>query len=273
MAQGWDRVEQTAQATAEQRARWADQSVPQLWLKSGESVTGRFLEQGPEIHNYAVHEYTVPNPNNPAQPYRRNFTCLNDREDGTPCPGCAAGMKRKIKGVFNLIQRNRPVLRKGQDGKAIKVNGQYITDGYQDDVVVWLVPSTTAEEVRKKDAAYNGLMTGDVTISKTGAQFQPYSIEPADIANFATPLSESDQALQAKKHDLDKFMAPPSFQEAAQIVAQHGGQATTAAPSGPQAAPGQASPPPASGQQPAEPHNPFMDETGPGAQQPAPAAS
>jgi hypothetical protein len=226
MAQGYDRVQQAAAAQEEQRKKWAEQSgIPQLWLKKGQEVTLRFLEQGPAVHNFARHEYTVPNPQNPSQPFRRMFTCLNDKDDGTACPGCAAGLKRKYRGVYNVIQRNRPVLRRDKENKAIKVNGEYVEDGYEDAVVVFDVPSTTFNELSKKDSAYNGLMTGDLKVSKTGAQFQPYSIEPADIANFATPMSDNDQVLAAKKHDLNKFMAPPTFQEAAQLVAQYGGGA------------------------------------------------
>lgn len=244
MAKGWDRVENAAQESAENRERWAAEAAnrkPELFVKQGESVVVRFLEQGPDINNFAVHEYQVQTAQGPR---RRTFTCLNDKDDGTPCPACAAGMKRKLKGVYNVIQRQRPILRRGQDGKALKDgNNNYIVDGYADAVVILTVPSTTAEVLRQKDAHYQGLMSRDILASKTGSQFQPWNFEPADINSPAAALSEADLVLLGSKHNLDEFMAPPTFQEAAQTVAKYGNQPAqgggqpVAAP-GPQGQPG-----------------------------------
>lgn len=226
MSKGWDRVEQATAAAQEARERAEQSRLPQLFTsavkaaKGGHPVVIRFLEQGPDVNTFDRHEYQVPD--NRGGFYRRQFTCL--REVKQECPGCSAGLKIKVRGVYNVIQRNRAVLRKDKDGRPIKdPSGNYIVDGHQDQVVIFDVPSTTAEELRKKDATYHGLMSRDLQLSESGSSFQPWTIEPADIDSGPQPMSQGDQALAAHKHDIDAFMKPPSPAEAQQIVNQYGG--------------------------------------------------
>lgn len=253
MAEGWDRVAAAAEEQRERQEQWEAQRKPQLWPKDGESFLIRFLEQEQAVKNYAQHEYVV---STSAGSRRRRFTCLNDKNDGTKCPGCDAGLKIKIRGVFNVIQRQRPVLRKDKDGKAMK-DGQnnYIVEGHQDEVVIFEVPGTTANMLRQADADYGGLMTRDFKISKTsGNSFQPYVIAPADPAVGAVPMTETDFELAKQKHDLDEFMQPPSFTEAVKLSQQQGGSQ----PVQQAAAPGEASAPSQ-----VDPNNPFIGGTQP----------
>jgi hypothetical protein len=226
MAKGWDGIEQQAQATAEARARFEQGFKPEL--KVNEKNPGpyiiRFLEQGPDVNNYPVHEYKVPNPNVRGGVSHRRFTCLS--EVGQECPGCSAGMKVKRRGVYNVIQRQRPVFRKDKDGKAIYVNSEPIIDGHQDEVVIANVGGPTANMLRQLDGKMQGLMSRDFDVTFSGDSFQAWNITGAlDGAgnSMATPMSEADMALAANKHNLDEYMKPPTFQEAAQIVAQYGG--------------------------------------------------
>jgi hypothetical protein len=140
---------------------------------------------------------------------------------------CRAGMKSKVRGVYNVIQRNRPIFRKDGEGRAMKdAAGNYYVDGYADTVVVANVGSLTAEELRKADGQYQGLMSRDFHVAFSGNKFQSWSLAPAIDQQgnaMATQMSENDYALAAAKHDLDKYMAPPQPQEAAQIVAKYGG--------------------------------------------------
>lgn len=254
MAKGYDRVEQMEQERQEQQQRFESENKPQLWLSNqGDRAVVRFLEQGPDIHNYAIHPYRT------AQGKYREFTCLNDADDGTPCPACQAGVDRKVKGVFNVIQRQRPVLRKDKDGRAMKdSNNNYIVDGHQDEVVILKVPSTTLSLIKEKDSKYGGMMALDVEIARTGTQYSPYNLEPADIDQPKTPMSDADQVLAQKRHDLDEFMKPPSFAEAAKLAARGGGGGQQQ-----QAQSEQAAPPPSPGQAPVEAGNPFLGEEAP----------
>lgn len=223
MAKGWDNIEQQAAQTAEARQEMQEKRLPELRVNQrnpGPYVI-RFLEQGTDVNNYPVHEYKVVQGGNT---YNRNFTCLS--EVGQPCPGCEAGLKRKNRGVFNLIQRNRPILRKGQDGKSLKnPDGSYIVDGYQDTVVVANVGGPTADMLRKSDGDYRGLMSRDFQVQFSGDTFQSYFLTPAMDGQgnaVATPLSESDQYLAANKHNLDAYMRPPTYEKAQEIIRKYG---------------------------------------------------
>ncbi len=144
-------------------------------------------------------------------------------EIGQECPGCKAGLPVKVRGCFNLIHRARPILRKGADGKVIKLaDGSYVVDGYGDEVVVWECANTTLQYIKECDNNFGGLMSRDLRLGLSGNNFQPYSLFPASIDGGAQPLNETDQALLGKRHDIDKFMAPPTLQEAATIVAKYG---------------------------------------------------
>jgi hypothetical protein len=236
LSKGWDHVEQQAQETAAARQRAQETFLPELKVNANNPgpFIVRFCEQGPDVNSFPVHEYKI---NVQGNWVVRRFTCLS--EVGSECPGCKAGLKRKTRGVYNLIQRNRPVLRKGADGKALKnPDGSWVVDGYQDQVVVANVGGPTAEMLRKVDGDYRGLMSRDFQITFSGDTFQSWTLSPvldAGGSSNPTPLSENDQALLAHKHDLDKYMAPPKFEEAAQIVARYGqnsGANTTGQPGG-----------------------------------------
>lgn len=233
MAKGYALVEQEALRQAARRQEIDEAKARQgteLWSTHikhmpGQMVVVRFLEQGNEgpdaVNVYPRHEYKKPE-----RQYPDRFTCLKDPDVGNPnadCPGCSAGLKISVRTVYNMIQRNRPVLRKGQDGKALRDNaGNFIIDGYQDDVVYWECSNTTGDMLRKKDNKYHGLMSRDFELSLTGLNTNPYALEPADIDSGPQSMSENDRALAAKKHDLNEIYKPPSFQEAAQIVAKYG---------------------------------------------------
>lgn len=225
MSKGWDAVQAAAAAQQEQQAQFEAQRKPTLSINQNNPgpIQIRFLEQGPDVNNFPVHDYKVPNARGGF--FNKNFTCLS--EIGQECPGCKAGLKQKRRGVYNVIQRNRPILRKGSDGKALKnPDGSWIIDGYQDEVVIANVGQPTAEMLRQADGQYQGLMSRDFIVTFSGNQFQSWNLTPAlDGAGnaMATPMSEADMALAAQKHDIDEFMKPPSQQEAARIVAQYGG--------------------------------------------------
>lgn len=239
---GDERLAQAAMAREQRQAS----NKPALFMSKNNTgpYVVRFLEQGPDKRIYVVHTYKTPHPNNPTQTITKYFTCLNDKEDGTQCPGCEAGMNTTMKGAYNVIQRDRPQIRRGADKKPIKDGqGKYIVDGQADEVVVWVCAGTTADIIRQKDGDYKGLMSRDVKLLFTGASFQPYSIEVADIDAGAVPMSEADLKLAESKHNLDEYMAPPGFQDAARIAAaaMAGGAVQESAPS--QSAPAASSEP------------------------------
>lgn len=229
---GWSAVEENTAATQAARDRAQQSTLPDLKVNArrpGPYVI-RFCEQGNEgphaINSFYVHAYNEPD--GKGGWYNRYFTCLT--EVGVPsnqCPGCIAGLKRKVRGVYNVIERQRPILRRDPaTKKAIKTaTGDYIIDGHQDQVVVANVGGPTAEMLRKLDGNMGGLMSRDWIVSYSGDNFQAWAINAqVDSAgnSMATSMSESDLALFAAKHDLDAYMKPPTVQDAQQIVNQFG---------------------------------------------------
>lgn len=224
MAKGWQGIEEQSAALAAQREEMGKEFKPTLRLNDNNlgPFQIRFLEQGPDVNNFPRHPYSVPKSGGGGFNVRY-FTCLS--EVNQECPGCKAGMKVKRRGVYNVIQRNRPILRRDKDNKAIKINGEYIIDGYEDAVVIVDVGGPTAEMLRKADADYRGLMSRDFVVQYSGSTFQAWALAPvmdASGSSSPTPLSENDQRLMAQKFDLDEYMKPPSQQEAAQIIARYG---------------------------------------------------
>lgn len=230
MAKGYGLVNEAVAASEARRAQ-AGNFSHELRSKdireAGGEVVVRFLEQGNEgpdaVNVYPRHEYNVPDSRAKSGYFTQRFTCLKERDPNADCPGCNSGLENKPRTVYNMIQRNRPVFRKGQDGKIMRdpAGNPYI-DGVQDQVVFWECASTTANMMQRKDNDYKGLMSRDFRLQWTGANYQPYELVPADVDGGPQPMSENDRALAAKKHNLDDVYKPPTVQEAAQIVAKYG---------------------------------------------------
>ncbi len=230
---GWGAVESATNAAKAARERAQAGSQPRLMVSERRpKAIVRFLQQGGEEHPdrkilaYYVHPYKDPSRVDPrsGRVIEQRFTCLNWEDNGTECPGCKAGMKRKLRVIFSVIERDRDQLRRGADGYAVKdANDQYIIDGQADEVVLYDVASTVAEVLRNKDSAYKGLMSRDVAVRYTGVSLQINDFEPADLDAGATPLSEADLALiREAKVDRRKYIAPPEPAEAQRIINQFG---------------------------------------------------
>lgn len=190
----------------------------------GGPLVGRFLEQGEGVHSYERHPFTKP-----GSQYPDHKTCLS--EISVDCPACRGGVKSTRKGTFNVLIRNRAVLRKGADGFAVKgPDGGFIVDGYADQVVVWECSNTTANVLRRADHDYQGLMTRDFQIRYTGNDKNPYDVFPADLPAGAVQMSDDDMALAAKKFDLDKVFAPPTQAEMVELVHKYGANSGASGP-------------------------------------------
>lgn len=226
LPKGWGGIEEQTQATAMARQRAQETFLPELRVnqKNPGPYVIRLLEQGQDVNNYAVHEYKEPGQN--GQFFNRRFTCSAQAPWNIDCAGCRASMKRKTRGVFNLIQRGRPVFRKDNEGKAMKDGaGNYYVDGYADTVVIASVGGPTAEMLRLADGQYQGLMSRDFVVAYSGDTFQAWNLAPAIDQQgnaMAAPMSDADFQLAASKFDLDRYMAPPTQQEAAQIIQRFG---------------------------------------------------
>ncbi len=209
---GFEAVRQLSKQLDGNRAARANlKFVPELWqgLRSpGDSVQVRFLEQGEDVHIGWMHEYKVGK-------WFKYVKCLDEDNEGAPCPGCEKDFRRTVKGVINVIWRDRPQLERGADGKAVKnAAGQFKIEGVKDEVVVWMQGIESFTELANKDKTYKGLSTRDFTITKKA---KGYSIDPVTNADgdvVAVPMSDNDVKLAAEKYDLDEhYMKRYTYQD------------------------------------------------------------
>lgn len=199
---GAQAVKNQANEMSKRRSSGESKFAKELWQglrNAGDTVTVRFLEQGEDILAYWMHEYTV------GKSFR-HARCLDQDEDGNSigvqCPGCEDNIKRTIRGAINVIWRNSPQLKRGEDGRAAKNNaGQFIVEGTKDEVAIWIQGVTVFEDLADKDIKYRGLMSRDFTITKKS---KGYTIDPVILDEDGNPgeMSEQDHLLAANKYDL-----------------------------------------------------------------------
>lgn len=199
---GLGAIKGQANAMSNRRNNGESKFAKELWQglrNAGDSVTVRFLEQGEDIHAYWMHEYNI----------GKRFAharCLDQDETGesigVACPGCEEGFKRTIRGAINVIWRNSPQLKRGDDGRAVKTqSGQFIVEGKKDELAIWVQGITVFEDLADKDVKYRGLMSRDFTITKKS---KGYSIDPVIMEEDGNTgeMSEDDYALAENKYDL-----------------------------------------------------------------------
>lgn len=204
----------------------------------------------------------------PGRQYPQDIPCLDQNDDGTPCPGCQSEHKsirgRSTKGLLNLIWRGGPTLMAlneqiriyneqaaaagqaqypyYQPGPVFKRNeygapekdaaGNKIIIGYADGVFLWKASKAAFQQVLNKDQTLRGLMSRDLTIRRQGAGKDDtvYFIEPQDINTPAVPMSAEDIALASKKYDLDAIMKPPPYDEFQKLLSGGPSQITAQGP-------------------------------------------
>lgn len=194
----------------------------------------RFLEQGSELTFADVHRIPVV-----GKQYPQDFICLDNGDDGTPCPGCQSAddkLRRRVtKGFVNLIWREGPVYERNDYGtpKKDQGSGKPIIVGRADGVFLWKCSGEVFTEILAKDDKYKGISSRDFEIRRTGTTMQDtkYALDPAEVDGGPQPMTIGDQALAEKKYNLAEIITPLSFQDF--VLAMHGA-ATPQPETGPQ---------------------------------------
>ena len=217
---GFSAVRKASQELTDRKNSGGGNFAKELWpalRNSGDSVVVRFLEQGEDVHVGWMHEYQDGN-------RRKYVLCLDEEDQGVPCPGCESQVKRTIRGFVNVIQRDAPQFETDENGRAKKnTAGQYIVTGTADEVVVWSQGITVFEDLADKDVKYRGLGSRDFEVTRRGSGLNTkYSIEPVldEEGNAkAVPLSAKDKKLAENKYDIEsiymKKLSYEDFQRAA----------------------------------------------------------
>lgn len=231
------KAERTAAASSN-----TDRNYPKIdyfTLGSGERAQIRFLEQGEDLAWASCHRIMVA-----GNRYPKNIPCLDQNDEGAPCPACADDDKnirsRSVRGFVNLIWRGNedlqeinekfpanmkltlgPVYKRNQYGSPVKgPDNKKIITGLADSVFLWECSKTVFQELLSKDSAYKGLMSRDFIISRQGSSKEDtrYFIEPAEVDGGPQPMMVADMSLMNGKFDIDALTKPPSFEEMAQML-------------------------------------------------------
>lgn len=233
------------QRVEERRAAAADYvRADYFGIDDGEMAAIRVLEQGGDLVFGICHRISVE-----GQQFPQDVMCLDQNEDGTPCPYCQSPKKetksRSTKGFVNVIWRGgpelaqynqqveaynlqnphdrrrtyklAPVFKRNDQGFLEKdAQGAKIVTGFADGVFLWKCSKTVFTMLLEKDTAYKGLMSRDCVVARTGATMQntQYFIEPYNVDAGPEPMMVADMALAQGKYDLEAITKPESYEAA-----------------------------------------------------------
>lgn len=220
-----------------QRAAQSAGSISADYFKidGGTYAIVRFLEQGSDLVFADVHRIPVIGRTMPM-----DLICLDNNDDGTPCPGCQHEVpkvaRRVTKGYMNLIWRDGPVYERNEFGSPKKDSaGKPIIIGRADGVFLWKCSGDVFTDIVAKDSAFKGLSSRDCKITRVGSGMNDtkYSIDPADIDAGPQPMTIADRALAAEKsYNLAEITTPLSYQDF--VLAMHGATTGQTGQEGPQ---------------------------------------
>jgi hypothetical protein len=186
-------------------------------VKDGDTEVIRVIDPASQIDKQwtFVHEM----PPTGKMKWGENVPCMGGQSpDSHPgCPACQRGIEKAIEGYVNVIWRNGP-----QHATKTLDNGTTVRDwknikGKADCLAVWTMGITRLEEIDSLDSAYKGIMTRDFQVKRKGTSYDTvYTFAPAMDENgnaMATPPSEADIAMAAKKPDLSVRARPGSAED------------------------------------------------------------
>jgi hypothetical protein len=171
------------------------------WVKmdDGESVVVRVIDVGADFKDGFVHpvEFKGQKKNT----FTRDVMCLDQDDDGTPCPGCRDEVERRYKFWTRVIEREAPT--ENDSGKVT---------GYQDVVKILSGGKRLAGALNKKHKKRD-LSKRDIEIEREGKGWDTdYSVEWVDEKDV--PLSKDDTKLiEASEIDLDRYASIPEFDD------------------------------------------------------------
>ena len=166
-----------------------------LKLGDGDQVVCRVLDVDDDFRDGYFHR--VPMQGKKGR-YFADVPCLDQDDEGIPCPGCKDDIPKSYKFLTNVIVRD-------WEDEA--------NEGKPEDVVMILKQGITMARRLNKMHQRHGLQNRDIIIEREGDDKDntKYDIDWADDSN--TPLSDADEKLAKKKHDLDRYTKPPEYDD------------------------------------------------------------
>lgn len=196
------------EAAAEKISSYGGEFQSWLYFKlpdDGDTGIVRFLEQGDEVYSYWYHDFSHVDKQNG---WKTKVPCLDQDDQGVPCPGCREDLPRKFQGLINVIWRDAPVFKRDDEDKLVRDKKKnLIVIDHKDQVAVWRGGiELFSKSLKRKDLTYKGLSTRDFEVTREGTSLDTtYSVEPADVDAGASDLSEEDATLAENKYDLEEI--------------------------------------------------------------------
>ena len=171
------------------------------WVKmdDGESVVVRVIDVGSDFKDGFVHPVEFKGQSK--KTFTRDVMCLDQDDDGTPCPGCRDDVERRYKFWTRVIEREAEI-----ENDAGKVTG------YEDRVKILSGGKRLAGALNKKHKRRD-LSKRDVEIEREGTGWDTdYSVEWVDEKDV--PLTKAEiKLVESSDIDLDKYASIPDFDD------------------------------------------------------------
>lgn len=171
------------------------------WVKipDGESAVVRVIDVGKDFRDGFVHPVDFERKG--GKTFTRDVMCLDQDDDGTPCPGCRDDLDRRYKFWCRVIEREAP--KENDSGKTI---------GYEDEVKILSSGKRLVGALNKKHKKRD-LALRDIEIEREGKGWDTdYSVEWVDEED--NPLTDEDlKLIEDSDVDLDRYTTIPDFDD------------------------------------------------------------
>ena len=170
------------------------------WIKmdDGESVVARIVDVGKDFRDGFVHTVEFKGKRGT---FTRDVMCLDQEDDGTPCPGCRDDLERRYKFWCRAIEREAEI--ENDSGKVT---------GYEDQVKILSGGKRLAGALNKKHKKHD-ISKRDVEIEREGTGWDTdYSVEWVDEKDF--PLTKEEiKMVEEADIDLERYAYTPDFDD------------------------------------------------------------
>lgn len=171
------------------------------WVKvpDGESTVVRVIDVGPDFRDGFVHPVEFERKR--GKSFTRDVMCLDQNDDGTPCPGCRDDLDRRYKFWTRVIER-----------EAEKTNDNDKVVGYEDQVKILSSGKRLVTALNKKHKKRD-LSLRDVEIEREGTGWDTdYTVEWVDEED--NPLTKDElKLIEESDIDLDRYTTVPDFDD------------------------------------------------------------
>jgi hypothetical protein len=167
-------------------------------LKDGDSAVLRVLDTGTDFKDGYVHpvEMTIEDDDGKERTFTADVMCLDQNEQGEPCPGCRDDLDRRYKFWTNVIVRDWEDEDSGEE---------------KDTLMIWSGGIKLAKRLDKLNQRHD-LRNRDILLEREGKKLN--TVWTADWAEEEdSPLSEEDIELAKDKVDLSRYVEIRDFDD------------------------------------------------------------